>query len=498
MIDDGTSEHEFLSARVNALEAARKALDEGTAEAAESIRRIARSLREVKGLTDAASGVEKAPPGEVRARAGGLLKALRSRVTTAPANILVVDDDLASVRIITKTLARPGRNVLVASSAAEAEEILTRHEIRLLVMDLVLPDGDGRDVLARLRERPATASLPVIIASVKSGTLVRSECLALGAADYFSKPVEPSRLAITADALLQREMSIRRQTRYDALTGILNRAAFVEGFERSQSGPEEPIALAIIDVDHFKSVNDTYGHVTGDAVLRRLASTLQRSFRRADLLARWGGEEFVVLLPGTDLEGAAHVLEAALEAVRSERFESTDGRIFQVTFSAGVVEVPPRAALDETLLVADRLLYLAKQSGRNRVIWSTEDAAPRMRALVAEDDEVTAAVIVESLAGAGFEVVHCTDGVKALEMGTKENFSLAILDVNLPGMEGFEVLKGFRQVRALNWTPVVLLTARGKEEDVVRGFELGADDYVVKPLRPAEFIARVLRLIRRR
>src|SRR5205085_2816855 len=150
----------------------------------------------------------------------------------------------------------------------------------------------------------------------------------------------------------------------------------------------EPIAAAILDLDRFKHVNDTYGHAMGDEVLRKAASIIGGSLRKSDLLARWGGEEFVALLPNTGADGAANAVRKALDSLAANVFEAPGGRTFHVTFSAGVAEVVADAGMEETVAEADRFLYLAKAQGRNRVVTAKDkgDQQPRSILLVESDD----------------------------------------------------------------------------------------------------------------
>ncbi|RME72688.1 MAG: diguanylate cyclase, partial [Planctomycetota bacterium] len=253
-----------------------------------------------------------------------------------------------------------------------------------------------------------------------------------------------------------------------------------------------------IDLDNFKAINDSYGHTAGDEVLRGVARILRTTLRKCDLVARWGGEEFVALLPGATAEGAGRAIERALERLRETPFE-LDGEPVHVTFSAGVIEIESELPVEQALAAADRRLYAAKEAGRNRVVVS-EPAGdrPRHRLVVAEDDDMLAAALVRALEREGFEVLHCPDGAAALAAIEREGASLLLLDVRLPDSDGFEILTKLRRSRFGARLPVVILTAMGSERDVVRGFELGADDYVLKPFSLTELIARVRRLLQRR
>ncbi|MFN2383834.1 MAG: response regulator [Gemmatimonadota bacterium] len=504
---------EQLAARVDALEAAATALREGSSEARGTIRRIAHSLRGSGGtygfprITESAASVEESSEPDLLARLDGLLTTLRdvaARGEPDKMGILLIDDDPEIAFLLKWHLASKNREIFVATTAEEAEQVLAREKIALVVLDLVLPDTDGRNLLIRLRERPATAGLPVIVLTVKGGSLAKSECFALGADEFFEKPFEPEAFATAVGAKLQRAAEIAQDARRDPLTELPNRAAFHEAFQRAAalSGRQQsPLAIGFLDLDYFKRVNDAHGHAMGDEVLRRAAMVINRSLRQSDLLARWGGEEFVVLFPNTDTEGALRALENARRRFREEQF-TVDGQPFTLTFSAGVAPVGERDSVDEAVARADYFLYLAKSSGRDRILSETSDVPrPRKRILIAEDDDLVATLIRHRLTQEGFEVLHYADGEAVLEAiganGHDPELALVILDVLLPQMDGFELLGRMRQRRALAQTPIIVLTVMGSEEDVVRGLAMGADDYVVKPFSPTELLARVHRLLKK-
>jgi len=159
-------------------------------------------------------------------------------------------------------------------------------------------------------------------------------------------------------------------SRHDALTGLRNRRSFLEAWEEAlqrsrRSG--KPMSLVLGDLDHFKRINDTHGHACGDAVLRAVAQAIRSSVRAQDVVSRWGGEEFMLLLPDTDLAGARHVAESTRLATSALRVEHA-GSSFEVTLSLGVCEHRPERSMEETIAEADAALYQAKQEGRDRVI----------------------------------------------------------------------------------------------------------------------------------
>jgi diguanylate cyclase len=196
-------------------------------------------------------------------------------------------------------------------------------------------------------------------------------------------------------ASLQRDLDdVRRESLLDPLTKIANRKSFDEGMDKAiaeASDTDAPLCLMIIDIDHFKSFNDTYGHQTGDQVLRLVAMTLKSNIKGKDLAARYGGEEFVAILPSTDMEGAVIVAENIRRAIQAKELlkRSTNEKLGRITASFGVAAYRPGDTPAMLIERADRCLYAAKHAGRNRVISESELAA--MQAQAEETKDVSAA-----------------------------------------------------------------------------------------------------------
>ncbi|MFV1970068.1 MAG: response regulator [Acidimicrobiia bacterium] len=347
-----------LGPQIEALEVALASLEEGQREAGDSIRRVAHQLKGSGAsygfpeVTDRAKEVLAASDRDLCEATRlliDLLMELSSDTGGLVQTVLVVDDDPVIQVLLQKALETPGREILLASTMAEGREHL-RAEPDLIVLDLFLPDGDGRQLLTDIRRDPATADMTVIVLSGADSGVAKAECLALGADAFLAKPFEPISLNPLVESLLQADATADRH----GVTAVV-------------PAPEEPAE-------------------------------------------------------------------------------------------------------------------------------PTEPAGPQS-VLLAEDDDLVAALIVDRLSRDGFEMVHCTDGESALAEATRNPPDLAILDVKMPKMDGFELLSHFREIPALAELPVIVLTAMGSEHDVVRGFDLGADDYVLKPFSPTELAARVQRLV---
>lgn len=476
-------------------------------EALASLWRIARAIGEDDAavarpeLQAAVAAVLTASAEQVAARCAALL-ALLDRVAAAAAAevILVVEDEALSARSLEVMLAAPGRRILLASTMAAARAALAREVPSLVVLDLILPDGDGRSLLLELRSDPRTAATPVVVLTARLGAAVRAECYALGADGYFEKPVEPESFAVAVSSRLERHARLVQLARRDPVTGLPNRAAFLETwhhFEGLQPA-ETPCALAVMDLDHFRWVGERWGRQFADAVMRRTGVRISMALRSAACLARWDGAEFIALFRGKRAEEARAAVEQALVALRGVDFRAGEAEPLVLTFSAGVCDLGNGITMDDALAEADRLRHLAKEGGRNQVLaGAPREAVPVRRILFAEDDPDVVRMVSRHLRAEGFEVVHCADGRRALEVAPGAGASLVISDIEMPELDGLGLLQELRAHPLLRHLPVMMLTAMGDDQHIVRAFELGADDYVIKPFSVREVAARARRLLRR-
>lgn len=292
--------------------------------------------------------------------------------------VMIVDDERLNRRVLSELL-EAQYDVIIAKSGMQAlERVDANPDIDLILLDVMMPEMNGHEVLRRLKENDATKDIPVIFITALNSAGDEEDGLMLGAADYITKPFHPAIVKLRVGNHLrfvhQRKL-LETLAGKDGLTEIDNRRSFDEMLEKEwrRSGRNGlPLSLAMIDVDFFKPFNDNYGHAHGDQALRTVANVLTWQLHRpADMAARYGGEEFVFLFPDTDAEGAKALAEKTRSAMAALALPHAHSPVApHLTLSIGGATMigsdgSPLALVE----AADRLLYQAKAQGRNRVIW---------------------------------------------------------------------------------------------------------------------------------
>ncbi|MCX7990458.1 MAG: diguanylate cyclase [Proteobacteria bacterium] len=295
--------------------------------------------------------------------------------------VLIIDDDDEFLMMIRLLLSINSFDVDTANSGEEGLKKLDNSNYDLLLLDVMMPQMSGFEVLKKIRSDEKFIDLPVIMLTAKSEKEDVLEGISLGANDYITKPFETEiliakmkgliKLKQLQEELKQKNIILETLAITDGLTGAYNHRYFykrlTEEFERARRYGTS-LSLIMIDIDFFKKINDKYGHLIGDAVLADLAKLLRQNIRKHDVFARYGGEEFAIILPHTNYEGAKHEAERLRKAVENNKFAHVE-KEGEVTISLGCVSYPDASAEKPEDLVrfADSALYTAKNSGRNNV-----------------------------------------------------------------------------------------------------------------------------------
>ena len=297
--------------------------------------------------------------------------------------ILVVDDDRGFRELLSEELSVVGHTVVEAEDGQQAWEMLSKEPARLVITDWMMPKLDGPQLINRIRNASFPHYVYIILLTAKTSQQDVVTGLVAGADDYLRKPLDleelQARVAIS-ERILSLEMQLREAlyrlevaATHDSLTGLLNRQAINEYAEAELSRVHRAggsMSVAVLDIDHFKSVNDRFGHLVGDRALRHVAETIASTIRPYDKAGRWGGEEFMLVLPETNLDQAFSVAERVRERVASSPVILPSGEPLYLHVSLGVSETEAESLvpLDTLFNQADEALYVAKRGGRNQVV----------------------------------------------------------------------------------------------------------------------------------
>lgn len=253
--------------------------------------------------------------------------------------IIVADDEKQVLDILGKTLSLEGYEVFKASDGKEVIKKLKEFRPDVILLDINMPFMDGFQVKSALNQNTSTASIPVIFLTARDTTTDKVEGLSLGVDDYLTKPVHLKELLARINSVLNRRRFYEDISMRDGLTGLYNINFFNEQisvFFNLAKRYGKGFSLAVIDVDDFKSINDTHGHITGDFVLKQLAEVMKNTLREADISVRYGGDEFVVIMPGISAEEAKKAMERLKSAIKDKEFIMEDaGKTVSFSISAG-------------------------------------------------------------------------------------------------------------------------------------------------------------------
>lgn len=287
-----------------------------------------------------------------------------------PYRVVIAEDDGPLAAFYQLTLQHAGMETRIVRRPSKLLDTLSGFDPDLIVMDLYMPECTGLDLAQIVRQFPAYTTVPILFLSTESRLDLQLRARHLGADDFLPKPLQPGQLISAITSRANRYRDLKKLTDRDSLTGLLNHTNILRNLEREMSvasRTQQPAAFAMVDIDHFKAVNDTYGHAVGDQVILRVTHLIRNRLRRVDYVGRYGGEEFAVVMPNTDAAAACEVMDKLREAAR-ELEHKADQKTFHVTFSCGVATYPQYQTPLAVAEAADQALYKAKHAGRNQVM----------------------------------------------------------------------------------------------------------------------------------
>ena len=294
--------------------------------------------------------------------------------------ILITDDVVDNIMLLTFELEDDGFEVLPAHSGAECLEIASESEPDLILLDIRMPEMDGIETLKKLKSNQKTKETPVIMVSANNNDENIIKAIDIGAHDFVSKPIQypvlaaRMRSALRLSEVLGKLATVNQELKLlatlDPLTQVYNRRQFLVSAEREVSRARRhmrDVTFMMLDIDHFKTVNDTYGHATGDQALQSIAYCCKNTCRDTDIIGRLGGEEFAICCPDTNIQGAMQLADRIRLNCNALNLGNTDSPL-SVTVSIGVTVNNGTESIDESLKHADDFLYQAKNQGRNQCV----------------------------------------------------------------------------------------------------------------------------------
>ncbi len=447
--------------------------------------------------------------------AGQLINAL-DRLTgseeTIPLRVLIVDDDPDFGNRCVHDLEIAGIHARAITDPRETLEHLQVFRPDLLILDMYMPICSGKELASIIRQQDRYVGMPIVFLSAETNRTQQQAALSLGADDFLAKPISPSDLVAAISARAVRARYLQRFLLRDSLTGLLNHQAVEEELAREFARAErlqQPLSIAIIDIDHFKRVNDSYGHLIGDQVLRSFARLLQQRLRQSDLIGRHGGEEFLVALPNTSLIEARTLIDGLRSSFAALQHYGPNG-MFRVTFSAGIAGYPQHRSQIGVMQAADAALYQAKRNGRNRVIvdahrddlpafvlsttkdTETTKTETSWRALIISTNGIQRRLLRQALSEQGFMYDMINDVEHALKYESPIPPNLILVDMTQ--IEGTHTAKLVQLREYFTNAHIVTIAPATAEPRAATTVAFGADDYLLVPLAAGALQALLDRL----
>jgi diguanylate cyclase (GGDEF)-like protein len=425
--------------------------------------------------------------------------------------ILLIDADHDFVEFTKRMLEQEGFMVLAALTAEKGLQLYMNQRPDCVLLDYEIPGVKSFHLLEQLLKKAKNEYIPVMMISAEVSPTVELEAYRKGVTDYFVKPIQQEEFLVRLKNRLHTRRSVQNSVMIDELTGAFSRRfleieakRLIETYHRYG----EHFSVAILDLDHFKQVNDNYGHSVGDQVLIDFVHYLNQAKRKLDLVFRLGGEEFLMLFPHTQIDQALLTLNRFLEGFQAKVFKGGNSN-FQITFSAGLTEMKGNLQNIQPLLEeSDQALYEAKGNGRNQVAvyhsTSIKKVHSQVHIYVVDDDPIIRQVLSDHIGSLNIKgvTIH-TESFREGESFLSSDWykprerHIIILDRIMPRMDGLELVAEIRGEYPQAKVVIMMLTGRNNEKEIVRALDLGADDYVTKPFKLDELLARVKRLIYR-
>jgi diguanylate cyclase (GGDEF)-like protein len=432
------------------------------------------------------------PPADILKAVSRILQQLQA----TESRVLAVDDDPRVLEDLRALLAPKGIRLTTLEDPLRFWSTLEQTVPDLLMVDFDLPRWSGLELCKVVRNDTRWSALPVLCLTANADADTVQRVFDAGADDYVSKPIVGTELVTKVVNRLQRIELYRIMAEIDPLTGVANRLKATEALDRLlrlAKRQRQVFSLALLDLDNFKQINDRYGHGTGDEALRRLGSLLARTFRAEDVVARLGGEEFIVGMYGMPRIGGVLKLTTLLESLGDETPPRVRNDGVSLTFSGGVAQFPDDGQdLDALMDAADTAQYRAKESGKNRVFpasWlggGDEEQPATNPDVVVVTADLQGPEIVRALEAIGYRLQWIRDGESAaMKLGGPDptlQAQVVLLDLDVPRLDGIKVLSRLSRDGVVARSRVIVIGGDATESRMRRALELGAFDGLTRPI----------------
>ncbi|WP_203288653.1 diguanylate cyclase [Metabacillus sp. cB07] len=436
------------------------------------------------------------------------------RISSGDELILLIDDDITLLMYLKEELELHGFTAAIFTDSDRAMKAYYDLAPDCVVIDRHMKQENGFEVVVQLKELMQKKYVPAIMISADASRETRLDSYRYGADDFILKPFDMEEFLVRIRRQIERKKQLEELIVVDELTKVYNRKFLNPAYTRLAARMKREgsfFTLAMLDLDYFKKINDTYGHLEGDEVLREFSQCLRDNLRNSDTVIRYGGEEFIILLPNAGQKEAMEVIGRIKESFSAHVFKRPDHTSYSCTFSAGLMAVPSEQAMsvEHAIECADAALYQAKENGRNAIAvyrsTVTEPVEKVMNVAVVDDDPIIRTILEDVFRKSPLLDQYCLniglypDGMEFLEahpLSKRENHFI-VLDGMMPKMDGTEVLQKIRALPNQHLFTVMMLTSRKSGRDAARALQLGADDYMTKPFRLEELETRLYHLAKR-
>jgi diguanylate cyclase (GGDEF)-like protein len=456
---------------------------------------------------------QRAEPGPQDDQALASIKAggLSEDSAVRGARILVVDDEAAITRGLTTLLGRRGMAVTGVNNPLHFWTAISEMDPGLILLDLEMPLISGTELCRAVRSDRRWSGLPVVFLTGHTDQDSVRRVFASGADDYVGKPFVPAELIMRIESRLTGQKARQVPVETDPVTGLATAhrtKEVIERFLKLARRKSDPYSVAVLDVDSFASLVETHGRPVGERILRAIGELLPKNFRGEDVVGWWGwwaGAEFMIGMYGSSKEHSAIKLTQICNRIAEQSFRTEGGQSVQVACSAGVAQYQIDGdtvdALREAGLAA---LKLVRETGLSRVgisgIKPTGPLTRRVDVVIVDDDSALVSLLQHAMESRNMRVATYTDGEAAAQALTGDNpevqASIILLDVDLPSLNGLDVLRRLKAVEVTRMSSVVMLTARTGERDVLAALELGAIDHIAKPFSVPVLMHKVRTILR--